>query len=330
MNYTRDTKGFSVRCLLASKGYSLVELIVVMAIFMAIIIITSQAFNTILKVSTQQSQSSESDTQGVIGLEIFRVDLEHAGYGLPWIMSFPAEFDEAKAPANSLAPGINSENFNDKYNTSTDSNKVPRAIQSATSSTDGRDYFAIKSVLAGMSDTVKKWAYVEGVGGASQLKTWGTNDLAINERVVTIESRTKRLVPTSTADFSYLVTSPNMVPPANYQAQQDTDVYVTYGLMPSASSATAPRAPYNRVDYYVKRPTSTSDIPTRCAPGTGILYKAVMLHGTSGGFTQYPLMECVADMQVVFNVAADGVNGVDVNQNGLTGLSAKTFASSLS
>jgi hypothetical protein len=317
--------------MVSTRGYTLVELIVVMAIFMAVIIISSQAFNKIISVSSQQSKSSESDTQGVIGLEMLRVDLEHAGYGLPWITSFVADFDEAPDAANSLAPGINSKDFNDKYNVSSDSNKVPRAIQAAASTSDGRDYLVIKSVLAGMSDTVKKWAYVEGIGGASRLKAWDENNLVANEQVVTIDSRTKRLVGNSmtAADYSYTLTgTAPFTPPAAFQPQSDTDAFVVYGLLP-ASSTVAPRAPYNRVDYYIKRPSSTTDMPLRCAPGTGILYKGVMFHGTTGGYTQYPLLECVADMQVVFNVAADGVNGVDVDQSGLAGLSAKEIRQQL-
>ena len=328
---TKDSAGITFS---SSRGFTLVEVIIVMAIFMVVIIISSQAFNTILSVSSQQTKSAESDTQGVIGLEMLRVDLGHAGYGLPWLLNFTAEFDEAQASVGWLAPGIDTEGFNDKYNISTDTRKTPRALQAATSPTDGRDYLVIKSVLAGMSDTTKKWAYVQGVGGA--FSTWG--GFEENERVVTINSRTKSLVavapPANTtsytsataADFSYLVPS-NMIPPAAFQPVSDADVFVVYGVSPASSTA-ALRAPYNRVDYYVKRPTTPGSMPTRCAPGTGILYKGVMLHG-AGGFTQYPLIECVADMQVVFNVAADGVNGVDVDQGGLTGLSAKEIRQQL-
>lgn len=310
---------------LSTKGFTLVELLIVMGLFMGVIIISSQAFNKILSVSIQQTKSVESDTQGVIGLEMLRIDLEHAGYGLPWLLNFPAEFEEAQ---ETLAPGVNSQGFNDKFNATSDTNKVPRAFQAAASTVDGRDYLVIKSILAGMNDTVKKWAYVQGtVAAGFSLKTWGSSDFKDKERVVTIDSRTKRLVGTSTTttDFSYPITTAiPMIPPAAFSPQQDTDFFVVYGV----SNDVNPRVPYNRVDYYVKRPSLASDMPTRCAPGTGILYKAVMNH-SDGKFTSYPLVECIADMQVVFNVAADGINGVDVNQGGLTGLSAKEIRQQL-
>lgn len=329
MNENGQTKIFRSADVLSSRGYTLVELVIVMAIFMAVIIISSQAFNNILSMSAQQTKSSESDTQGVIGLEMLRVDLEHAGYGLPWLLSFPAEFDEAQAASGFLAPGIDTESFNDKYNATNDTNKVPRAIQAGTSATDGRDYLVIKSLLAGMSDVTKKWTFVQGAGALSTLKTWGVNDFIASEKVITIDAKTRRLIGSSTTatDFSYSITTAGMTPPASFQPQLDSDVYVVYGVLP-ATNPSALRAPYNRVDYYIKRPTTAGSMPSRCASGTGILYKAIMNHG-AGGFTQLPLLECVADMQVVFNVAADGANGVDVNQGGLTGLSAKEIRQQL-
>lgn len=336
MNEIKQTKRFVLMGNMStSRGFTLVELIIVMAIFMGIIVSSSQVFNTILSQSTQVTKSSQSEIQGVIGLEIMRIDLEHAGYGLPWQLNFVAEFDEGRATTGDLAPGINPKQFNDKNNTTADTNKVPRAVQAAASTTDGNDYLAIKSVLAGMNDTTKKWAYVQGIGAASSLKTWGTDDLSVNERVITIDSRTKTLVGTSTAtaDFSYTITAPNMTPPtaaapsiANFQPQRDADMFLVYGVSPSTDL----RAPYNRLDYYVKRPTGVGAMPTRCAPGTGLLYKALMIH-SDGSFAQYPLVECVADMQVIFSLDTNGDDGVDVHvaEDGLSSLAAKEIRTQL-
>lgn len=320
-----------------SKGFTLVELIIVMAIFMAVIIISSQVFNSILSQSTIQTKSSQSEIQGAIGLEIMRVDLEHAGYGLPWQMGFVAEFDEAQAATGDLAPGIDPKQFNDKNNATADTNKVPRAVQAAASPTDGRDYLVIKSILAGMSDTTKKWAYVQGVGAASTLKPWGADDLAANERVITMDSRTKTLIGASTAsaDFSYTIAAANMTPPdkeapstVNFQPQRDTDVFVVYGISPSTNLS----VPYNRLDYYVKRPAVAGAMPARCAPQTGLLYKALMSHA-DGKFThtQYPLVECVADMQVIFSLDTNGDDGVDMHiaEDGLSALTAKEIRAQL-
>jgi hypothetical protein len=90
------------------------------------------------------------------------------------------------------------------------------------------------------------------------------------------------------------------------------------------------RVPYNRVDYFIDRPSSNQDISARCAPGTGILYKGTLNH-SDGGVTRYPLLDCVADMQVVYALDTDGNGGVDTHfdEDGLKFLSAKEIRSQL-
>jgi hypothetical protein len=60
------------------------------------------------------------------------------------------------------------------------------------------------------------------------------------------------------------------------------------------------RMPFNRADYFIRKYDSSVDIvPKRCAPNTGVLEKAVVKH-SDGSFTYLPLLECVADMQVIY------------------------------
>lgn len=343
MNYLRRNMRNLPACISSARGFTLVEMIVVMAIFMGIIIISSEAFNKIVSISSQQTKSAESDTQGVIGLEMMRIDLEHAGYGLPWVLPFTANFAEVPTTVTDLADGIETDSFNDSAMVSpasdTDPRKTPRALQAASSTTDNRDYLVIKSMLVGMSVTAKKWAYLEHSGDDSRLKPWGTDNFITGERVVTLDSRTKRLIGNVTDGVSYELTaamvgaSPTAPPPTAFQPPSPTDVYLVYGVDPDNNL----RAPYNRVDYYVKRPDDADKMPTRCAPGTGILYKAVM-NQNGGEFMQYPLVECIADMQVVFNLYTEnvttGVKGnryikVEVGDNELKNLSAKQIREQL-
>lgn len=327
MSAMRSPAFFMRHIFRSTKGLTLVEMLIVMAIFMFIIIISSEAFNKILSISTQQTKSAESDTQGILGLEMLRVDLQHAGYGLPWELSFQDNFEEAQAASGSLAPGVDPKDYNDNDNASSDTNKVPRAVQAGASST-GNDYLVLKSTLLNTSDTSKKWAYVDGVGASSTLKAWGSNNFASGEKVVTINSRNKQLISKAVVppavmtadDFSYAVTASAMTPPDGFRPPSESSVYLVYGV----STASSLRVPYNRVDYYVKRPTSTSEMPARCAPGSGILYKALMNH-PDGDFTELPLLECVADMQVVFQLDTNGDGGADAftTHNGLSNLSAK-------
>jgi hypothetical protein len=295
-------------------GYSLLELIMVMLIFMIVIMITASAFEKIVNSSSQLSKSAESNIEGIIGLEIMRTDLEHAGFGLPYSMPFVAAFEESQVAADTLANGIDPGNFNDnKILTTVDPNKVPLAIQSAKAIGGtagawelGRDYIVIKSTISGMNAAAGKWSYVEGSGATSTIKLWGNNDLAVGDRVISLNASTRALIGTDTSNFSYQVAGPPQAPTLAYQPPNSNTNYLVYGV----SSNVNLRVPYNRVDYYIKRP---DDISPRCAKGTGTLYKAVMSQN-GGGVTQYPLFDCVADMQVVYSLDAnpdDGINEVN-------------------
>lgn len=306
----------------SNKGFTLIELIIVMAVFIVVIIISSSAFEKIISTSKQLIKSAESNIEGVVGLEIMRTDLEHAGFGLPYgtcqagqcapsepdafVMAFN-EMDATKVPDNFLAKGINPTAFNDSnLSTSTDPQQVPRAIQSATAAGAaagawelGRDYLVIKSTLVGMNDTANKWSYIEGSGASSTIKKWGApTDFVVDERVITLDAMTRRLIGTGTSAFSYQVleSGVNVAPAAAFRPPDDFTNYLVYGVSKDVDL----RAPYNRVDYYVRRP---ADKVPRCAPGTGTLYKAVLNHN-GGGVFEYPLLDCVADMQVVYSIDA--------------------------
>lgn len=318
-----------------NSGFSLVELVIAMSIFVVVIVISSGAFERIISSSSQLTKSAESNIEGVVGLEIMRIDLERAGFGLPYVMPFVAEFEESQVAANYLAKGIDPSDFNDaKLSTIVDSNKVPRLIQSAAAVAGiagaweiGRDYIVIKGTSLGVNAAASKWSYVEGSGAASTIKLWGANDLAAGERVITVDALTRTLVGASTASFSYqvAVSGTNLAPTAAYQPPNATTNYLVYGV----SSDVDLRVPYNRADYYIKRPT---DISPRCAKGTGTLYKAVLSHN-GGGVTQYPLFDCVADMQIVYALDQnpDDSVGIDLygEQDALASLSAETIRSQL-
>jgi hypothetical protein len=73
----------------------------------------------------------------------------------------------------------------------------------------------------------------------------------------------------------------------------------------------APRMPFNRSDYFIKIPSGVSatgdgNLPSFCAPRTGVLYKGTVNNSfaaANGKYTYIPLLDCVADMQVVLGWA---------------------------
>src|SRR5450631_1936243 len=107
-----------------NKGFTLVEMIVVMLIFVIVIVLTGDAFNRIVSQSLKLTTTAESNIAGVVGLELMRVDLESAGYGLPWSFSEPIIYNEATAVI-----GVP---LNDNLGTYPDQaqNAVPRPVMS--------------------------------------------------------------------------------------------------------------------------------------------------------------------------------------------------------
>jgi hypothetical protein len=84
---------------------------------------------------------------------------------------------------------------------------------------------------------------------------------------------------------------------------QDREAYYVYGIRNKDEL----RMPFNRADYFVARPTTAGRFPAFCAPNTGVLYKGIVNHG-DGKLEYIPLLDCVADMQVVFGWdLADGM-----------------------
>jgi prepilin-type N-terminal cleavage/methylation domain-containing protein len=328
------------------RGFTLIELIVVMGIFTGIMLITSYAFERIMKTSSQQLRSAETETEGIVGLEILRADLEHAGYGLPWSFSSPpaAAFAEA---AGSPVSGITS-----AHNEALGA--APRAIVVDHVATGnpfpGAAYLVIKSTrvamsqpAAGQQQAERKWAYVSyssaGAVNASHIKRWGTNDDFVAGEIVTTLSSTftaggapdRRLMIDATAGYSYAI--PTVVAPAPiiptdniFKPGDASQIYVVYGVDPGTNL----RMPYNRADYYIRRPAATDPtfkIGGNCNPGTGILFKGIVKH-SDGTFQEYPLLNCVGDIQVDFELA-DPVNGNIVSFQTSPGADATVIRSSL-
>ena len=89
-------------------GFSLVELLVTLVIFTFVIAAATRMFIPLVNQFKQQSSISETNIEGIVGLELLRTDLDHAGFGLPWY--FPDDtinYSEATvAPANGITNNI--------------------------------------------------------------------------------------------------------------------------------------------------------------------------------------------------------------------------------
>lgn len=294
------------------RGFSLVELIIVMGIFMIIMMITTRSFETIVTQASQQGKSAQTQIEGIVGLEVLRADLEQAGFGLPWLFSSPptgSAYTEVNVGTNEPVafPSsiVSAEFFND-----TSPISPPRAILNGMTNFNldsggkGSQYLVLKSTVSGVDQVAKKWTSSVYTETGRSVTTWGQadRDLAGDDRVIVIKTTFTNNLPKQqliVKSGQYSTTF------NNYSAMTfphtPGDIFHVYGVDKPDSGAL--RMPFNRADYYIKRPAT---MPATCAPNTGILYKAVANHADGSLTPELPLLDCVADMQVVYGLDAAG------------------------
>jgi hypothetical protein len=176
------------------------------------------------------------------------------------------------------------------------------------------DYLVIKSTIVGTSEASQRWTYI--IGGL-QPHVWGSNDLSNGDRVIVLWPRSvtgfsKELV-IDGADF--FTTYSSSAFPTEFSPVAATARFVIYGVDPDTNL----RMPFNRADYYIQRPAT---IPQACAPNTGILYKATINQG-DGARNPEPLIDCVADMQVIYRLDTNNDGTIDSTVNNISGLTAQ-------
>jgi prepilin-type N-terminal cleavage/methylation domain-containing protein len=270
-----------------NEGFTLIELLIVMAIFGIVLAGTSQMVVSMLTTHRQQSKIAETNIEGIIGLEMLRQDLGKAGYGLPWnglinyseAASNPYSLNDAPNPPK----GIVSKN---------DVSVGPALI--------GTDYLVIKAANVATNTACNKWTFLSPDNGSTSWtsSTPTSDNFASTDRVIILKpgspstESTARILVTSGVFFAQWISTSAL-------ASTMTTTGIVYGIDPNTDL----RMPFNRADYYVKQPTT--GMPQRCAAGTGILYKAVV-NQSDGNLTEMPLLDCVADMQVIYRYDPTG------------------------
>jgi hypothetical protein len=174
---------------------------------------------------------------------------------------------------------------------------VPRGIILGNNAgLNGSDYLVVKSTVAGTSDAAQRWTYM--VQGSTP-KLWNSAklDLVDGSRVVVIKAELQNQLVMSGSTFFTQYAAAGMT--SAFSPQNSDDRYIVYGVDPTTNL----RMPFNRADYYI----SQTNVSPSCAPNTGVLYKATVKH-SDGTLDEMPIMDCVADMQIVF--------GQDTDSNG--------------
>jgi prepilin-type N-terminal cleavage/methylation domain-containing protein len=299
-------------------GYTLVELVVVIGIFSVVMTLISVSFNRVVASSGQIVKSAETDIGGLIGLELLRIDLGLAGFGLPWSLPANVEYTEAQE-----------KNIDGNNAASVEFNDAPRNPPRAFAMTDGKgfngsDYLVLKGTALGMTGPSRRWSYLNYSSTGVSLKT-SKSEVELtgkDENVIVISSgvrggrQYRELVADSANKFG--AAFDNLKPPQlplAFQPKSRQDSYLVYGV----TDIDTILFPFNRADYYLTSPDG--GISPNCAHrdkdhGAGTLYRGMINQGdkAGGSMSPWPILDCVADFQVVF-LNGDGPDGIitDIN-----------------
>ncbi len=310
-----------------TKGFSLTELIVVMGIFLVVMMVTANAFTVIMTKSGQQAKSVETQIEGIVGLELIRSDLQQAGFGLPWSYQSGIKYTECTTPNVSTFEDITP--LNDGP-----AGRPPRALfginGSASRGLNGSDYFTVKATVVGMNSTAKKWSYqtflkYSASSAYSKGTLWNGNpsnselNLANGDRVIVVRTSVssdnsirKELVLSGGAFFTIAaVNGGTLTVPQGFRPQSATETFLMYGVDDKPDTPFDLTMPFNRADYFIDIPDRANVI---CATNTGTLYRATV-NQKGGRLNRQPILDCVADMQLVYSLDTNGDGLVDLHDN---------------
>lgn len=319
-----------------NRGYTLVEMVVVCLIFVVIIALTGDAFNRLVTRSLALNKGSESNIAGIVGLELLRSDLQSAGYGLPWSFSQAIAYDEATGEPGAAMNA---------------SNSVPRAVISIDNISSGSqdvvfdstDALAIRGQTLARNSASRCWTYVESkvmpsLNPAPRPYTWksenlkATDNVIVTAAIVNMAPSNQLVVRDTTGKWNTTFSNYTAIgKPAEYsEAEKKSDAYIIYGV--SDEGLASLRMPFNRADYYIRRPGSSDSAwfraPERCNPASGILIKGVVGQ-SNGAYTEIPVLDCVLDMQVVFAVRNPPGSATVTDVSDLSGFSAQQIREQL-
>lgn len=275
-------------CPAASRGFSLVELLVAMGIFGILMTGIFQAYIAQMQNTTREYGIAESDIDRSIGQGIISRDIFMAGYGL-------------------------ADDYNGAY--------APWALQSTNSDTAPDDLTLMGTALGMNSQQAQHWSYVTGFTGTNvSIRSWSDSreDLQDDDNVILIDSATKRLLTGTGAPnwlFRYDAHDAGVATDDEFvgwnSPSAGTVAYALYG--PDNLPATTPR-PYYSVRYYLSAANGDG-----CAPGIRNLQRAESITTETpdgSNADSNVVIPCVADFQVILGLDTNNDRVIDLWKNG--------------
>jgi prepilin-type N-terminal cleavage/methylation domain-containing protein len=279
------------------SGITLLELIIVMAIFSLVMAGLYSAHQVQIQQGISETRRAETSMEGNIASAIIERDFMMAGYGLA------EDYSEAPVAISSNPPlaALATDNTN--------------TVTSSNTGSVGSDTITLNGTAVAIGSSVSQgWTYLQNFvsGSTPTFRTWTDpmENLSSSNTVIIIEpTRRQLLALTSPNEWSY--TYSNSVSdlksvPSNitFPFMEQSVGVVVYGLGNSS-------VPYNTVTYKLG-----GTVGSACAPGTANLLRV------ENGSAQ-PVLNCVLDFQVAFGLDTDDDGLLDYWDNG--GATAHTW-----
>jgi prepilin-type N-terminal cleavage/methylation domain-containing protein len=286
-----------------SSGFSMVEMLMALAIFSIITVGVFSALDAQMGHSRKESIVGQSDIEFIVAKSLIERDLAMAGFGLA---------DDYAG----FGPPSPATEFN------------PRAYQSVNSDTAPDELRLMGTALGVNSRQAQGWTYLRAIDESVpsiSYATWSDarENLQDGDRVVVMDPSTKTLLgETDGTDnywlFEYQGNSAKMTianPDIAVTPFSSTSRHVVYGLYGSDNDeddTEATLTPYYSVRYY--RSSSTFSAET-CAEGTRNLLRAESRKNESPDNGD-PVLSCVLDFQVAFGLDRDENDTIETWDDG--------------
>jgi prepilin-type N-terminal cleavage/methylation domain-containing protein len=271
------------------RGFSLVEILVTLAIFSIIIAGVFSAFTSQMKNTTREYKLAQTDLEFGVARGILERDIHMAGYG--------------------LADDYGTLAFN------------PKAYQGTNGAGSNPDELKMMGTALGiMSRQAQGWTYVRTADASETspvFQNWTDSREVIgrNDRAVLMEPSARRLL-TQGGQWLYKYDFKYAADPSTEVADAQRLTTLTGGVTSNPAVGTVIYAlsgvpddpsdeatqPYYAVRYYLGGAS-----PHVCAPGTQSLLRAesVTTEDPSGSGVAQPILSCVRDFQVAFGLDRD-------------------------
>ncbi|EKD59368.1 MAG: Type IV pilus assembly protein PilW [uncultured bacterium] len=191
---------------------------------------------------------------------------------------------------------------------------IPRAYRVGNNvGYNGSDYVVLKGTTLGTNKVSRAWGYLNYSAGTVVTPPRDASGATFHpgDRAIVLKSGMSagREVRELVIAGNQFYTSYADAFQKEFRPKEPGDNFLVYGIDEPGGSL---RFPFNRTDYYIDRP---GDISRTCAPGTGVLYKSV-INQSGKKPEECPILDCVADMQVVLYTDSNGDGVVDYHPDG--------------